>query len=96
MLCTLFRFRRFRSPVRDYKQGCGGWANWLTHEKAFVIHHIVFRSLRKPEQGDRFAETMLLEVNHWNNNHVPVICSIKKFLAIAPPSRIVTTAKGDL
>src|SRR5215470_17940024 len=92
----LFRFRRFRSPVRDYKWRRGGWANWLIHEKAFALHHIVFCTLRELEQGSRLTEAMLLEVNHRNSNDVPVVSSIKKFLAIAAPARIVTAAEGNL
>src|SRR5205814_6189620 len=93
---ALFEFRRFRSPVRDYEQRRCGRANLQVHEKAFSIYHIVFRSLRKPEQCNRLTEATLFEVNHWNCDDVPVISSIKKFLAIAAPSRIVTTAEGNL
>src|SRR5207249_4407772 len=92
----LFRFRRFRPPVRDNEQRCGGWADRFVHKKAFSIHHIVFRSVRKPEHGSRLTEATLLEVNHWNSNDVPVIGSIKKFLAVAAPSRIMTAADGNL
>jgi hypothetical protein len=56
----LFRFRRFRSPVRDHKQRRGGWADRFVHEKAFAIHYIVFRFVRKPEQENRLAEATLL------------------------------------
>ena len=92
----LFRFRLFRSPVRDHEQRRGGCANRFVHKKAFAIHHIVFRSVRKPEQGNRLTEATLLEVNHWNSNDVPVVGSIKEFLAVAAPSRVVTAAEGNL
>ena len=68
----------------------------FVYEKAFSVYHIVFRSLRKPEQGNRLTETALLEVHHWNSNDVPVIGSIKKFLAVAAPSRIVTAPDRNL
>ena len=92
----LFRFRLFRSPVRDHEQRRGSCANRFVHKKAFAIHHIVFRSVRKPEQGNRLTEATLLEVNHWNSNDVPVVGSIKELLAVAAPSRVVTAAEGNL
>src|ERR1700687_6005863 len=93
---TLLRFWGFRSPVGDHKQRRGGLANRLVHEKALAIHHIVFRFLRNLEQSNRFAEAVLLEVNHWNSHNMPVVGSIKQFLAVAAPSRVVTAAEGDL
>src|SRR6185369_167625 len=92
-LGTLFRFRRFRFPVGDHKQRCDGWANRLIHEKSFATHRIVLCSLSKLKQGNRLTEAVLLDVNHWNSNDVPIVGSIKKLLAVATPSRIVTPAE---
>jgi hypothetical protein len=92
----LFRFRLFRFPVRDHEQRRGSRANRFVHKKAFAIHHIVFRSVRKPEQGNRLTEATLLEVNHWNSHDVPVVGSIKELLAVAASSRVVTTAERNL
>ena len=77
----LLRFRQLRFPVRDHEQRRGGWANRFVHKKALSTHHIVFRSVRKPEQGDQLTEAMLLEVNHRYGTDKPVISPIKKFLA---------------